>query len=248
MNQRSVLLLAFAAVVGCTRPEPGSGVVAPPTVEPLTEIAVYETGVPEPSGLAYHWRNGTLLTVSDGNSTVYEMTLTGSVLRSMVIQSSDLEGIVLSANCDTMVVAEETNRLVTTYLSDGTKLSSFPVNVATNGGNALEGVALDGANHLFVLNEKAPRLLLEFSGGTEIRRTELTYTTDCSDIVHDPSGDCFWMVSDESMAVVRLSRAGGMLGQWRIPFSKGEGIAIVEQKIYIVSDADGKLHVFQKPA
>jgi len=187
------------------------------------------------------------MTVSDQNSTVYEMDFTGHILKSMVIPSTDMEGIALSANCDTMYIAEETNEIISIYSINGTKLSSFSANVATVVKHGPEGVTVDKNNHVFVLNEKLPMMILEYNQGREVWRKEINYTTDCSDIFYEYSTDCFWIVSDESQKVIKLTRGGDLLGSWWIPFTKGEGLTIVQEKIYIVNDADNKMYVFEKP-
>jgi len=132
-------------------------------------------------------------------------------------------------------------------LINGTKLSSFPVNVATVLKHGPEGVTVDKNNHVFVLNEKLPMMILEYNQGKEVWRKEISYTIDCSDIFYEASTDCFWIVSDESMRVIKLSRSGDLLGAWSVPFTKGEGLAIVQNRIYIVNDAENKMYVFDKP-
>jgi len=238
------LLFLFA----CGRTEPDSS-VAPPLLPDTTLvlIAEYVTSVPEPSGLAYHSGNNTLWTVSDGNSTVYEMDFRGNVLRSFVIQNIDLEGIALTSRGDTMLIADEVNKQIATYRTTGMKLSTFGVNVATVSNNALEGVAVGRNNRIFVLNEKLPRMLLEFAGGVEVARTEITAAADLSDVCYDSVGDCLWIISDESQKVLKCTTAGAVLAEYGIAFTKGEGIAVVGNRIYIVNDANGKLYVYNKP-
>lgn len=247
MKRFFLVIFIISLLSGCKRNDPNGDDSSNDIIPSLKLVAEYATAVSEPSGLTYNSRNNTLMTVSDGNSTVYEIDFMGKILHSTLIQSSDLEGITLSANCDTMYVVEETNQKVAKYLINGTKLSSFSVNVALNPKNALEGITLDENNNIFVLNEKSPRMLLEFSGNTEIFRKELDYSTDCSDIFYEMSTKAIWMVSDESRSVMKLSRGGELLARYSIPFVKGEGIAIVQDKIYIVNDSDNKLYVFEKP-
>ncbi len=213
----------------------------------LKMLAEFNTEVPEPSGLAYNSKTNTLFTVSDGNSTVYEIDFKGKILSSLKIDNVDLEGIALSANCDTMYVIDEAYNYVSQYLMDGKKLYTFPLNVATNPQHSLEGITVDDKNHLFVLNEKKPCLLMEFVNQKRVFDIELNYTKDCSDICYDKVLNCFWLVSDESKKVVKLSSKFEMLAEYRIPFKKGEGIAVVEDKIYIVNDGSQKLFVFEKP-
>jgi uncharacterized protein YjiK len=234
------------AAFGCTRSEPG--VTAPTSkATPLVKVAEYATAVPEPSGLVYNSKTNRLMTVSDQNSTVYELDFTGNVVKSMVIPSTDMEGIALSSNCDTMYIAEETSELISKYLVTGTKLISFPSAVATLVKHGPEGVTVDQNNHVFVINEKLPTMLLEYVQGREVSRRDINYTTDLSDIFYDAATDCFWIVSDESQEVIKISRTGALLGEWSVPFTKGEGLAIVQNKIYIINDFDSKLYVFEKP-
>lgn len=217
------------------------------TAPRLKQIAVYSTLVREPSGLAYNTRNNSLMTVSDADAAVYEMDFNGNIIKELKISADDLEGIALSKDCDTIYVAEERNQLISKFLFDGTKISSLKINVSTKENHSLEGVTLDNHNHLFVLNEKEPCLLLEFSGTTEIMRRILNFSKDVSDICYDDKLDCFWIISDESEAVVKVSKSGYAINKYSIPFTKGEGISLVENKIYIVNDLDGKLYVFEKP-
>ena len=245
---KSILAVVALSLVAlnCSRQEAGPESVVS-TDPPLHQVAVYALAVPEPSGLAYNSKNNSLMTVSDQNSTVYEMDFTGRILKSMVIPSTDMEGIALSANCDTMYIAEETNELIAKYLVSGTKLSSFPASVATVVKHGPEGVTVDKNNHVFVLNEKLPMMILEYNQGREVWRREINYTTDCSDLFYEYSTDCFWIISDESQKVIKLTRSGELLGSWSIPFTKGEGLTIVQDKIYIVNDGENKLYVFDKP-
>lgn len=213
----------------------------------LKLLAEFNTEVPEPSGLAYNSKTNTLFTVSDGNSTIYEIDFTGKILSSLKIDNVDLEGIAFSDNCDTMYVVDEAYQLVAKYLRSGKKLSSFPVHVATKKDHSIEGITIDDQNHIVVVNEKAPCLLIRFNGKIELSRTEITSAKDCADITYDKTLNCFWLISDESKKVVKLSKSGLPLYQYSISFKKGEGIAVVGDKIFIINDDNGKLYVFQKP-
>lgn len=240
--------VTFLGLDSCSRKEPESTIIAlPPVSATFTQIAVFNTAVPEPSGLAYNAKNNSLMTVSDGNSTVYELNVQGVVLKTIVVQGSDLEGIALSAGCDTMYLAEEGNQQISTYLMDGTKIRSLRIPVATVSNNGLEGVTIDPQGRLIVVNEKNPRLLLEYSGTTEQSRFEITTALDLSDVSYDAAENQLWVISDESMKLQRYSRAYVLLNEYALPFSKGEGVAVVGDKIYVVNDATGKMFVFTKP-
>ncbi len=188
------------------------------------------------------------MVVSDGRPDIYEIGFTGITLSTIPASGSDMEGITLSKNCDTIYVVEEKKKLVTSFNLNGTKLTSFSANVATIDNNALEGITINKtSNQLIVINEKNPRMILKFNGSTEIWRKTIDYTLDISDIYYEDSTNCFWIISDESQKIIKLSSTGDLIKEWEIPFTKGEGITIVNDKIYVVNDLDGKLYVFQRP-
>ncbi len=243
------LITAFLSLIiflGCNKNTSNEKVTSADSTS-LKLLAEFQMEVPEPSGLVYNSKTNSLFTVSDGNSTVYEIDFTGKILSLLKIDNVDLEGIAFSGNCDTMYVVDEAYQLVAKYLSTGKKLNSFPLHVATNKDHSLEGITLDNENNLMVVNEKLPCLLLKLNGTQEISRTEIESVKDCADITYDKELDCFWLISDESRKIVRLSKSCETLSEHSLPFRKGEGIAIVKDKIYIVNDDESKLYVFQKP-
>jgi uncharacterized protein YjiK len=251
ITTRAILqaLVACTALVlnACARPEPGDVTSPDPTLPPLELVTVYSTSVTEPSGLAYSRASGNLYMVSDNRPEIFRIDTTGKVLGSIPITATDLEGITVTANADTFIVVEETASMVSTFLPNGTKVSSFPINVWTDPKHKLEGITRTPEGHLMVLNEKVPMMMLEFSGTTELWRRTLSYTTDISDICYDADTDSYWVVSDESQKVLNLSRSGDLLGEWSTPVNQGEGIAIIGRRLYIVSDTEAKFYVFVKP-
>jgi len=102
-------------------------------------------------------------------------------------------------------------------------------------------------NKLFVINEKNPQMVLKFKNKQELWRRTINYSLDIADIYYEETVNCIWLISDESRRIMKLSSIGELLNEWEIPFTKGEGITIVNDKIYVVNDANGKMYVFQKP-
>ncbi len=254
MKWNATILCSFlllAACAGCGRDEPGSDPTNPPTeTETLQPIAQYSLAgtIAEPSGIVYHARNNSFLVVSDSHPELYEIGFDGRLIRTIPTAGADLEGISLSASCDTIYVVEEKNRQVVLYRADGTWLSSFTVDVATLANNALEGVTTGPGGNLFVLNEKAPGMLLEYTpGGKEVRRIPLSLAADYSDITFRKADNSLWIISDESRKIMQTDLYGRLLREWSLPFGKGEGIAIVRDTMYIVNDADARLYLFPAP-
>jgi uncharacterized protein YjiK len=243
----TAVAVLLVGMMSCSRNEQSTAPLTP-SGQSLQLVTTYSLTITEPSGLAYSPVTRTLYMISDNRSEIFRIDTTGKVLGSIPVAASDIEGVAVSNSGDTLYIVEETASLLSTVLMNGTKVSSVPILVHTDPQHSLEGVTVDNAGHLVVINEKAPTMLLEFAGSTEVRRLLLTYSSDISDICFEASGDCFWIVSDESQKVMKLSRSGALLGEWSIPVQQGEGIAFIRDRCYIVSDIDAKLYVFVKPS
>ena len=219
-----------------------------PTIKSLTPLAVYNLDIPEPSGVAYNSKNNSFMVVSDARQDIFIIDSVGTVKGTIPTSSSDLEGITLSQTCDTIYVVEETKKLVASYSAAGIFLNSFSVNVATNPAHALEGITRNNTNgHLIVLNEKLPCMILEYNDSSEVQRKEINYSIDISDIYFEEEVNIYWLVSHESRKIMKLDSAFNLLSEWTVPIVQAEGITIVNGRIYVVSDSESKLYVFQKP-
>jgi len=214
----------------------------------LQLLATYSLSVTEPSGLAYSPATQTLYMISDNRAAIFAIDSTGKVLSTIPVVASDIEGVAVAPTGDTLYIVEESASRVTTVLMNGTIIDSMSVLVRTDPKHSLEGITIGPDRRRVVINEKAPTMLLEFAGKTEVRRLTLTYSTDISDICYDAGGDSYWIVSDESQKVMKLSRSGALLGEWTDTAQQGEGIAIIGDRIYIVSDVEAKLFVYKRPA
>ncbi len=241
-------LIIIPIFLGCSRENPET-ITNPPSIQKIYPLNEYLLDISEPSAVAYNSINNSLMVVSDGHPEIFEISFAGIRLNTITSSGSDMEGITLSRNCDTIYVVEEKKKLVTAFNLNGIKLASFSVNVASGYNSALEGITINKTiNNLYVINEKDPRMILGYNNLTEIWRKTIDYASDISDIYYEDSTNSFWLISDESQKIMKLSSSGELLKEWEIPFTKGEGITIVGDKVYIVNDLDGKLYVFQKPS
>ncbi len=215
-------------------------------LEPIAEIDLSSI-LSEPSGIVYNSLSNSFYIISDTLPKIFEIDLTGNLLKSVQVNANDLEGITLSKNFDTIYVVEESDNLVTSFLLNGTKINSYSVDVSTNSTNGLEGITIDANNYFYVLNEKLPRYLVKLHNEVEISRTEITAADDLSDVCYDSVLDCLWIISDESEKILKVTKSGSVISEWQIPFSKGEGITLVNNKIYVVQDSNAKMYIFNKP-
>ena len=239
--------LLSLSLCSCSREEGTPTTPTTPARQSLQLLATYSLSVTEPSGLAYSPLLQRLYMISDNRAEIFTIDTMGRVLGSIPVAGSDIEGVAVSPTGDTLYIVEETPSRVLTVLMTGAIVDSMTVQVRTDPKHALEGITIGYAGHRVVINEKTPTMLVEFSGKTELQRLTLSYATDLSDICYDAGGDCYWILSDESQKVMKISRSGAMIGEWSTTAQQGEGIALIGNRVYIVSDVDAKLFVYAKP-
>jgi uncharacterized protein YjiK len=240
----NILLLLTLFIVSCNDSQTDSNEKY--FLNPISEIDL-SSFLSEPSGIVYNSLTNSLYVVSDTISKLFEIDLEGNLLNAININADDLEGISLSKNSDTIYVVEESDHLITSFLTNGSKIGSISINVSTNSSNSLEGITIDDRYSIFVINEKAPRYLIKLENNLEVSRVEITAVKDLSDICYDPILECMWIISDESEKIIKITNSGYVISEWQIPFSKGEGITLVNNKIYVVRDSDAKMFIFNKP-
>lgn len=216
------------------------------TLELLTS---YKIDVLEPSGLTIDETGTILYTVSDNTGNVYKLSTEGLVLKTYTVNGNDLEGVSTYKENKLLLAEERTKQIVEYDLSTGSILK-HNINYENNDDNSgIEGVAYkenDGTT--FILNEKDPgklfRLRADFS---IILEYDLNFATDYSGIFYDVSLNNLWIVSDQSKTLNRCTLQGVLIEKYPISVTQAEGIAITNDKIYIVSDVEAKLYVYNKP-
>lgn len=205
--------------------------------------------VPEPSGLALHADGRALWTVSDRTNQVYKLMLTGETRDTLSYEGDDLEGIAYDPVDQTLLVVEEKTREVVQLDTTGRELRRVTVAVEREKSNkGLEGITINPASrHVFVLNEKSPKLLLELDGGLVlIGQYKLAFAKDYSGIAFDAKRQGLWIVSDKSRSLTFCDLTGQPLHSFILEIDKAEGIALDYEKglLYIVSDSEEMLYEF----
>ena len=122
--------LIFPILFGCARDNPET-ITNPPVIQKIYPINEYTLTISEPSGIVYNSKNNSLMVVSDGSPDIYEISFTGNTLNTIVASGSDMEGITLSKNCDTIYVVEEKKKFVTSFNLNGISYISFSADVAS---------------------------------------------------------------------------------------------------------------------
>ncbi len=211
--------------------------------------ASYKIDVLEPSGLAVNSSGNALYTVSDNSAQVYKLSTTGNILKTYSYKGSDLEGVSTFTENKLLLAEEKTKELIDFNILTE-QFSKHPIIYKNNDSNSgIEGVTYDAnSNTIFILNEKNPGLLLRLrSDFSVITEYKLDFANDYSGLFYERSSNSLWIVSDESKTINKCTLTGKVLESYSINITQIEGIAIANNKIYVVSDAEAKLYIFLKP-
>jgi len=250
MLRADLAFIPLLLLLACSRQEPVTAVPGAAETE-LVELGVYNTLVPEPSGLAYDPKDSTLYAVSDNaGEKIYKISLTGVTLSSLAVNGNDMEGITFTQNFDTLVIVEEGLRNVVWITLQGQRIGTLHVNVPNAGKNGLEAITINPVNgDIFVGHQDVPELLIQFhSDNKEVKRTELIFAPTISDLYYDQAEDVLWMLSAKAQMLYKITTDGVLLKSWSLPVDKPEGITFgTNNRMYICCDQTGKLYVFNKP-
>lgn len=235
------------AASGCN---PFNSAAQTPEGETLTLLYSQSLKVKEPSGLALDPERKTLWAVGD-NGDVYQLSLKGEVLTRFRDVGADLEGIAFSPVDSTLWVVDEADNSLIQLSRSGHRLVRHQVALRSENNKGLEGICLDTLGRVFVVNEKKPGLFIALAPDLGIeRQLGLTFAGDYSDLAFDAQGNDFWVLSDEDRALFLWHPDRGVLRTFALPFTNPEGVAIdaVARRLYLVSDAEHRLYVFELPS
>lgn len=237
-------LALSAGLSGCGSSHPS----APQTVKQLRLVTSYDLAFTEPSDLTINDTGTTLWTVTNNPDSVFQLDLVGNHVKSLKYAGQDLEGIAYDRSDQTLWVTEENLRQVVHLDLDGNVLKKYPLGLTGEQNSGLEGICIDTTGHLFVLNEKRPGLFITLNDNVAIATIDtLTFAGDYSGLSYDPPSGAYWIVSDMSKRLYLWSRTAGIIKEYPLPFSKGEGVAYdpTTNLIYIVSDSEHRLYIYE---
>lgn len=223
---------------------------SPPKKEELKFIKAIQLTIPETSGLTL--ANGNLYTISDDLKSVFEISFEGQVLGEYGIGTSGFEGITYDSDKDLFYLVNENKRKLYEFSLLQGVLKTIKIKGSQNKGanKGLEGICYNARDqHLYLVNEAGPKQLLKLSSQYKKIKTttDLKFGEDISGICYDLKRAVFWILSDASKAVYKVSVEGKMIKKYKIPVEKPEGIVLSKdcETMYMVSDASSELFVFQ---
>lgn len=215
----------------------------------LELVASYRIDIAEPSGLAVSKSGNVLYTVSDNTAKVYRLSTSGTLIQTFNYVGNDLEGVSTFTGNKLLLAEERTKEIVEFDMTSGIT-SKHKINYENNDENSgIEGVtynSLDGT--IFILNEKNPDKLIRLrSDFSIIAEYDLNFASDYSGIFFESSTNNLWIVSDQNKTINKCTLTGDLIESYSIGVTQAEGIAIANDRIYVVSDAEEKLYVYKKP-
>ena len=236
-------LTLTVAVGGCK----SGGGVKPSSIKSLRLVTTYALDLVEPSDLAINDTGTALWTVTNDPDSVYQLDMSGHRVKTLNYAGHNLEGIAYDPSDQTLWVVEENRREVVHLDLDGNVLSTHPLSLTGEQNSGLEGICLNGAGSIFLLNEKLPGLFIALDPAKAIASTDtLTFAGDYSGMSYEPATAAFWIVSDQSRRLYLWNEATGVTKEYLLPFEKAEGVAYhaATNRIYIVSDSERRLYVY----
>ena len=215
----------------------------------MEKLGVYHLKVQEPSGLSLDPDGQHLWMVSDTKETAYKTNLKGKVVAKVKIKGKDLEGIATTPGGDTLIVVDESKQVVRWFDLNGEQIKRVKIDIPADGNSGLEGIDVNPKNgDIYVVNEKSPRILLHLDrNGIVLKRYAIAALSDISSVLYNPINDRIWLMSDIDRKIMIFNKSMKPVVQIPIDIIQMEGMAIdFEQKIlYIISDREEELHVFQ---
>ncbi len=238
----------LVALVGCTSTAPLE--IAPSEVnEKADGMATHlkleddrRTDIDEPSDLAF--RKGKLYAVSDRHSKIYELDNDGDVQSVIDVEGTDLEALAVDSD-DRFYIGDESKAKVWRLNTDGERQESFDIDT-TDGNSGIEGLAFDKDGDMLVAKEKSPATIIILDNdGDEKDRKKLDFADDLSAITWNPNDNHLYALSAVEHKLWRLDADFDKITTWDLPIEEPEGLAFDGKTLYVVSDTEERLYVFE---
>lgn len=203
--------------------------------------------VKEPSDIAVAPNGKTFFVVSDDQAAVYEMDVTGKIVRNSLTLGVDLEAV--CARPDYLFVVDETPRKIYQLnYSDLSVVRTFIVPYSGGRNKGFESITFNEEKKCFVLiTEKDPVYIFELDKDFKVIN-EYSWSKS-----RDISAATFYngfvyLLSDEDMTVFKCKASNyEVLEKYRINVHNPEGIAMYNNQMLLVADDLERLYFFNQP-
>lgn len=265
MSYKKMFSLLFACIIlGSCSVFPQSIASSLALYQKTFETDISDITATSISGVTLHPGTGTVYVVDDANTTVYEISKTGDLIRSIALSGfDDTEGIAYQSGNHFFIVEERIANLLRVQLPES---GSGPVlwdscsvlSIAENWGNSgLEDVAFCAeTNTVYAVKEVGPprlyRITLDSNGNPSGFFENDPFNIegirgDAAGIYALPDGN-FLMLNQEENKLTGYSSSGEVLSELSLGMTKPEGVTIDpnDSSIYVVGEPR-QLYVFKNP-
>ncbi|SER04984.1 MULTISPECIES: SdiA-regulated domain-containing protein [Pseudomonas] len=224
------------------------------------------------SALTFDASRQTLFTVTNKDSHLIELSLSGDVLRRIPLRGfGDPEAIEYVRPGVLLITEERNHRLIEVHVNDQTQVidiadpanaKQFSLSAADNNNKGFEGLAYDPKEQrLFVAKEKDPVRIFEINGfltaspdqpididvHVNAQRDRDLFVTDLSSLHYDTSTGHLLALSDESKMIVEMDATGKPVSSFSLRRGN-QGLAKdVPQAEGMTMDDQGNLYVISEP-
>ncbi len=227
--------------------------VDPSALDQLIAVDTFRLPVGEPSGLSID-PDGMLFVVGDESDDLYVVNAEGEGESTLDLDVRGMEGIAYDSMRDRILVVDEDRGALLEYDPNGPEQTGSRRFDWAEGMAGLEGLTIDGAGSIVFVKERDPAIIawLEENGDDpealsgNVEQEEIDFADDLSAVAYNAADGRLYVLSDQEQRLFRLARDEVRpTASWEIPVEKPEGLTFYEDRVYIVDDARGELHVFE---
>jgi uncharacterized protein YjiK len=266
--------------LGLTWDTTDTSITIGPTLDAYTEstyVADMPTVTADLSGITYNPLTDTVFTITNGTPTIYEYSLTGTLLRTITMTGFiDTEGIEWMYGTTYAVTQERDpyDIVIVTIGDSTTSLNKTNGTVITpeitfSSNLGMEGITYDPAENVFYVAVEKPaaggavgagggRVFKVMMDGSVTEYTTLAANllaegnTDLADIVYDEMTGHLFLLSEENNMITEASTDGTIYGSRAVDakFAQPEGLELSKdgEKMFIVSEPDDYAYYTRTPA
>jgi uncharacterized protein YjiK len=205
----------------------------------------HKIDISEPSDLTMG--DGKLYAISDSHSKIYRIDVDFDVHDALDIEGNDLEALAYDKKSNTFLIGDEDAGKVWHIGADGERHDPIKLEDAIDGNSGIEGITFDDDGDLIVAKEKNPARIfkLDPDDGDEKDQVKIDFADDLSAVSWNKYDKHLYALSDEDHSLYRLNSDYEATQAWKLPVKHPEGLAFDDDIVYIVSDSEERLYLFE---
>lgn len=207
----------------------------------------YNLKLREPSGIVYDQVAEHFIIVSDeGGLASFDFDF--NKLESYKIKKGDLEGVTIRENELILLNEAKDQVIVALLLADEIDIKNrYKLTKTGSNNTGYEGITYDDDQEFFVtVSQSYPSNILIFDESfNEIEKITFETSKMLSDIFYYRG--FYYLLSDDDKSIYKVNQDFELSATYLIPVIDAEGICVFDKKLYVVSDGEAKLYIFDLP-